>query len=463
MTEETLKEPVINEKNEPCYLTRTIKKESTTDLKKKKAKEIIEENKPLVDVPVFTLEKQGLWTCQKCNARIYSNPSTPDFCFEDQGGCNRHSTFKPYTKIVKPGLWKFPRWEDVDIRKNDLYSDMLSLIKRVIVFSDEIEYKIFTLWIISTWKLESWETVGFPCFIGIPNSGKTQALFIIYNLGYRASKTSGVSSAVIPRLCQLWNVTLLVDECHNKLNPKTSEGSLLVDFVKDSYRRGSTYVTCDLNDQDDFKVYRNYGFKAFAGEKTFNPGLLTRGFIFWMEKANPEVSKLVYVQRELDDLQTRLLNYRFKTENPPDLGNDFILKGRTREIFESIISTAKHLGVTTDDIIQYAKDRDRREEDAIQGSDECEILTVIKDFETNPYKLQESDRVSLDELIRELGWEEDPDNRKKLGWTIRNLGLVTKKIGHCRNIMLDDPDNIKQLRKKYKRYHLGEQQEKLKT
>lgn len=453
-------EPVYNEKNELCWLSVTYKKNSTTP-PDKPIDAVIKEDKTLIDVPVFTLKQQGSWFCLKCGATIHSPDGPPRICDESQGGCNRPSQFKPLTETINPDLWKIPHWKDIDIDKKQLYEDLLTLIKKLVVFSDDIEYQIYTLWIISTWKLESWDSVGFPVFIGIPDSGKSQALIVIHHLGYRSPKASGVKVAAIPRLCHYHNVTLLIDECHNKLNPKTEKGSDLIDFCKDSYKRGSVYITCDNNDQKKTIITRNFGFKAFAGEKTFNAALLTRGFIFWMEKATPEIAKLSYVEQELNDLQTRLLNYRIKTNHPPDLGNDFILKGRTREIFESIIATAMHIGIPTAQLIEYAKDKDRKEEEALKQTSHYEILAIIKDFEDNPYKIQQPDRIGLDEITRELGWEDNIDSKKKLGWSIKNLGLMTKKIDKQRYIFFEEADNAKRLKQLYKRFKLNNDQTKL--
>jgi hypothetical protein len=180
-----------------------------------------------------------------------------------------------------------------------------------------------------------------------------------------------------------------------------------------------------------------------------------------MEKANPEIAKLSYVEKDLNSLQTRLLNYRLKTDNPPELGNDFILKGRTREIFESIVATAQHIGISTDDLIQYAKDRDRKEEEELKETDYYEILTIIKDFMENPNKLTDPDAIGTDDFIRALGWEDTPENRQKLGYDFKNLGLIIKRVGHQRYLFFEGLDNAKRLKQLYKRYKLIDRQTRL--
>lgn len=360
---------------------------------------------------------------------------------------------------INPDLWKIPEWKDIPPEELDmkkLFEDTLSLIKKLVVFQKEIEYKIYVLWIFSTWKLEAWDTVGFPVFIGMPDSGKTRALRIIHKLAYRTLKASGTTQAVIPRLCHYYNITLLIDEAHAKLNPRTESGARLLEFVKDSYKKGAVYIVSDNNDQQKVIVTRNFGFKAFAGEKSFNPSLLTRSLPFWMDKAEPEIAKLSYVEEELGRIQTALLNYRFKTDNPPDLGNNFELRGRVREIFESIIATGKHIGIPVDDIIEYARNRVKEEFEALKDTPQYEILTILKKGEETPFSENEINRISTDTILIELGWfnensKEALRNRQKLGYIFKDMGLKTKVEKDGRFLYYNEnEDRLKQLYRRFK-------------
>jgi hypothetical protein len=448
-------EPVLNENREPSWLTLKCSTKKATTKRSRSAKEIIKDDKTLLEVPVFELKPQGLWQCRKCGATIVSNPDPPVICYADQGGCDRATNFTPVTKTINPDLWKLPIWRDIpvdDINMLGVYDDMMKLIKDLLVFSEDIEYKVYTLWIISTWKLETWDTVGFPIFIGIPDSGKSRALRIIHQLSYRAPKASGVKQAAIPRLCHYHNITLLIDEAHNKLNPKTETGSGLLEFVKDSYKRGSVYITCDNNSQEKVCTYKNFGFKGFAGEKSFNTGLLSRGLIFWMEKADPEIAKLSYVEDDLNELRTRLLNYRVKCNDPEDLGNDFVLKGRTREIYESIIATGMHIGVDVQDVIEFAKKRDTREIEALKDTVQYDILKIIRDAENRDTLDDAPEKIFTSTILTELNWDDDRSNAQRLGYILRNMGLTITRTSRGRAILLTEKENEKRLMKLYARY-----------
>jgi len=459
MTE--LLEPVIFEGN-LGWLIRE-KKKVGRDLKEISVKNVLsgEDNQPIREIYAYKVIPQNMWRCLKCGAEIQSNRDGPPLeCYEGQGGCGRKGPFEQVTESINPDLWKIPTWKDIPPEKLEMkqvFENTIKLIKKLLIFQKEIEYKIYTLWIFSTWKLEAWDTVGFPAFIGMPDSGKSRALRIMHELAYRASKSAGVTQAAIPRLCHYHNVTLLIDEAHNKLNPKTESGSKLLDFVKDSYKRGSVYIVSDNNDQQKLVVTRNFGFKAFAGEKTFNPALLTRSLVFWMDKAEPEIAKLSYVENELDEIRTALLNYRFKTGNPPDLGNEFVLKGRVREIFESIIATGIHIGIPVDDIIEFAKNRSEEEFEAIKDSVEYEILTILKEGQDLPFSESEIDRLNTDTILTKLEWDNGDGkeiwrNKQRLGYIIKNLGLRTKRTSEGR--FLYYRENEERLNQLYRRFKL---------
>jgi len=432
MSESLNPEPVLNKEGKPLWLTKEKDK--------------------------FWLKEPVLWRCNRCGAFIQATSGKPSKCYTEQGGCNLASTFTKVADTIDTSLWKLPTW--TDLSKLDMlivFNTMLALIKKLLVFPEEILYKIYILWIISTWKLEHWDSVGFPTFIGIPNSGKTRALLVIAELAYRALKTSGVSQAVIPRLCHYHNVTLLIDEAHDRLNPRKNMGSELLNFVKDSYIRGSTYITCDNDDQSKVVVARNFGFKAIAGEKSFNPALLSRSLVFWMDKDEPEIPKLSYAEKDLQSLRSQLLAYRFKTGCPPDLGRDFCLKGRTREIFESIISTGKHIGVGVEDIIEYAKNRDRESAEDLKDTVEYDILAAIKNCQENPHTGDDPRRILIDRILNGIGWfppeeTELRKNRQKIGYILKNMSLKIKRTTDGRAIYVYETHNERRLEKLNKRY-----------
>lgn len=460
-----LPDPIV-EFTEPVYIEDGTKKwlsvkkfllkEAITQDGSKKAKEIIlaDQRGDILDVvtTTFTLRDESIWQCNRCGALIRSNPKEPTICYEEQGGCNRASSFRVITKAVREDYWKLPIWTEIkDLDIYELYDSIKGLLEDLVVLPETIHYKILALWIISTWKRESWETVGFPVFRGIIGSGKTRVLNVIQELSYRCVPCATATFSALGRLSHFYNVSITVDEANSQLNPRTESGAQLLNFIKQSYKKGSKYVLADTDDPEECKAISNFGFKAFAGEKSFNPALVSRGIDIFMEKADPIGRKLQYYKDEFDRIRTMLLNYRYNVSDPEDLGENFILTGRTREVYESIIATGNHIGQKTDDVIEFAQLCETEAEEELQGSIEYEILLFIKGCQEHIGLDDAPEVVLFNDLADSIGWG-DPKQKQKLGYVLKNIGLTTKRTRVGRAISLTDRKNARHISYLYRRY-----------
>ena len=451
MTDDVFFEPILNQDNKPCWLKRTYENISTTK-PNKNVKKTIKDNKPLEKTPVFELLPEGLWQCQKCMAIIEFAEGKPAYCT----GCDRNSDFKPTTDIINPDLWKLPYWTDMEnLDLTAMFIDSLALVKKCIVFVEEIQYKIYLLWIISSYKSESFESIGFPMFIGLIDSGKSRALDLIREIGYRMVHCASISFPAMVRCTHFFGAGILLDEAQNKLNTRTETGQQYLDFIKPSYRRGSKYTVADKEDQKKTISYNNYGFKAFAGERGFDRAMTSRGIKFEMEQDYPEIERLSDIQQELNDMQTTFLNYKYKTDPPPELPIDIGIKGRIREVFESVIRTAMHLGIEYDDIVEYAQARKKEQQEELSNSEEWEILNVIKSNEENEKLFDAPEEISFVEILEKMGREYNPKAAQHLGYVFRKkLQLNTKRRNNGTVLLLTDPKNARKLKYLYRRYKL---------
>jgi len=445
---EEVTEPVITEKGERKWLKITEKKYYPAE--PRPVKEMIEEPREPETKTEFELKEPCLWQCARCGCVIKSNPEPPIECFKEQGGCGRTTKFRMITKPINE-IWKLPIWKDEEVDGFGLYQDIYELIKQLVIFPREMHYKVITLWIISTWKRECFDSVGFPVFRGIIGSGKTRALNIIAELGYRVVSASSATFPAIATLSHYHNVTLTIDEADNRLQPKYEKGSELLDFVKQSYKRGSKYVISDVDHVGEVIARNNFGFKAFAGEKSFNPALVSRGIDIFMEKGDPPVPKMKYMEIDFEKIRTQLLNYKYKTDDPPDLGEGFILKGRLREVYESIIRTAMHIGQTTDDIIEFALEVEKEEQEEMRASIQHDILLVIKGHSENQTLDDAPEQIFVKDIVDGIGWSGENRATQKLGYILKNMGL--KKVRRMNGtVILLTGSNSKRLGYLYRRY-----------
>jgi len=426
----------------------------------KKIEEVIKNPKPPKIRHIFTLKDEGMWQCKKCGAMIQSNPEQPLECYEDQGGCARPSSFTAITQIIDPQWFKITKWEDVDVNIETLYEDILAIMKKTVAFPEDMIYKIYTLFLIGTWKIESWNSVPFFIFRGMPDSGKTRAMELGYYLGYRMHNSVNTTFPAICRLSHFRNCGICVDESDTNLKIDTEDGRNFLKFVKNSYRRGSVYTVANKEKQEETISYKNFGPKIFACEKAFDVALLSRSFVIDMEKDYPEITELRYVEKDLEKIRTRLLNYRFKTDAPPDLGQDFVLRGRKREVYECVISTAMHLGVEHKDIIEYAKEQEIEEAEELKNSIEWEILNAISQLMSRQTLLEADapEMIPLTDIFSNTSWGEVDDSkeqhkmRQRMGYKIKKMALKTKRTKTGTVLCATNPKTMRRLKYLWKRY-----------
>ncbi len=451
-------EPILNN-GEPYWLTRKYKQAHALVPDDKPIKEILEEDdgEPLPKEPVFELKKQGLWRCRKCGAKTQSISGKPIECLELNGGCGRNSDFDVITKIINPDLWKIPRWIDIQVTDLDMlntFNDTVELQKRIIIFPEEIQYKIFTLSLFSSYKIESWDTLGFPAFLGLIDSGKTLGLDIIRELGWRMVHSATATFPAMVRATHFYNAGVLLDEVEHKLNSRTEKGQEMIDFIKPGYRKGSKYLVADKEDQERIISYDNFGYKAFAGEQIWDRALLSRCIVFDMEKDYPEIAKLSRVKKEINTIQTKLINYRYKTTDPPELDENCNLKhGRIRETFEGIIRTGMHIGLEIADIIKYAQEKESEQESDFRNSVQYDILNIIREHNINEKLDDAPTNIKFSDICTGLGWE-DKKQKQSLGYILRKMGLKKTHTREGQVILLTEPKNSKKLSYLFKRYEV---------
>ena len=401
----------------------------------------------------LTVLETSQYKCKKCHNTIKGFPKMT-LCTS----CDRDSDFTMITEDmdVQKNLWKIPIWEDLEIDMFEVYDDLTKLLKQTIKFQEEIQYKIFALWIIATYKHPLWETIPYLHFKGLPASGKTRAMEMAKLLAYRAVLVSGITFTAIVRINHNYNVSLCIDEIDTKLDERTEGGREYTDFLKSGYKKGSMYIASDLNDQKRVVYYNNYGPKILTGEKgIYNEALLSRTITFDMEQDYPEISSLSSIERECNDLKTKLLNYRYKTNTPDILGEEIPLRARYREIFDCLIRTAQHIGQKTDDLIKFAKDMEESVINDMQGTVQWDVLHVLYESSCQG-TLDAAEGIKVGTILEKLDLGDEPKkNAQRLGYILKNFGLSTKKKRDGTWLSFVDKKNDHKLKYLFKRYKIG--------
>ena len=448
-----LSQEAILNGNEPKWLM--VKKIRKTDAD---IKDIIDGSALINEEIIFEIKEQNQWQCNRCKAIVIAEDNQPIFC----EACGRDATFKKITEKINTKRWKLPRWKDVDIKEDGMliiYTNLVDLLKRCIVFPNPMQYEMFALWIIASYKREAFDSISFLMFQGLVESGKTRGLDLLRELGYQMIHTTGVTFPAMCRYTDKYQAGILIDEIDNKIDTRTEAGRAYLDFLKPSYRKGSVYATANRDDQDETKEYSNYGFKAFAGEQGgFDVALRSRCIIFKMEQAYPDIPDLKYAQTELDDIQNLLLNYRYKTDTPKSLPMDFPLKGRDRELFTCMIQIAQHIGLDYQHIIDFINKRTEEKIETLQESDEYFVLKAIHAISTKVTLDDAPEEIKYSSIASECGWDDDSEvskqKKQKIGYVLKKMQLKTKRKRDGQVFMFNDENNLARLPNLYQRYYV---------
>jgi hypothetical protein len=200
--------------------------------------------------------------------------------------------------------------------------------------------------------------------------------------------------------------------------------------------------------------------KAFAGESGgYDEAMFSRATDFQMEQDYPEIDELEDVEDELSRLRTLLLNYRYKTDDPPKLDDGFSLRGRDREIHSHLIRTGMHIGIETNDIIDFVELIKKEKIEETKNTDEWAVLNAIKQLENVQTLVDAPESIPYSDICDQCGWDKDTKEgqkkRQKLGYIFKKkLILKTKRKTGGTVLLLNDPKNTRKLKGYFRRYHV---------
>jgi hypothetical protein len=317
-------------------------------------------------------------------------------------------------KEDKPELLiRYPLKQQPPIDLKTIYAQLTTTLPKIEGFENEIEYKLYILWCMSTWKYNSFDSTGYLAFY--PENGgrkydvgKSTALDIIEYLAYRCvtvpkkEKTDNRQQNLEYKVknCVENNTTLCIDESQDTINISKGEGNHVYQWLKTSYRG------------------RDYRFKCIAGREELPDDLLSRCIIIRM--VNHYLDKLEKHQDILKEARKQLWIFNtFYYELTPY--NERIADtNRTDEIFRNIITMACFLKIPYDDIIEYAKNREK------QFSYVNEKDIIIKTIKNHA-----GDTITLKELFFKLNNREATTSElQSLGKKLRGYNIPIKRMNY---------------------------------
>jgi putative DNA primase/helicase len=143
----------------------------------------------------------------------------------------------------------------------------------------------FALWVLFTHVFDCFDIAPYLAFISpTPECGKTTSFKLLSRLVPRALISSSTSGAVIPRLIEQIQPTLLADE----LDTHSEEKADLWGVLNSGHdREGANYTRCAGADKDEARVYSTWCPKALAKIKKLTPQLISRSIVIHMKRRAP--------------------------------------------------------------------------------------------------------------------------------------------------------------------------------
>lgn len=416
----------------------------------------------------------GDWKCLHCGhinvvPVVSSKIVKPFICNNDE--CGRKGQFKALfpEDLIKP-IWKLPL-PPIEANGTDIYSEIYNYCKSQLILEDE-DYHILTTWIMASWLVDDFQTCPYLCMLAPKESGKTQVLDVISELGYRATKTISVTAPSLFRAIELWHITLLIDEAEYQLKQETEAGQALYGCLNGGYKRGSYAIRTEGESNNRIPTaYDVFGFKAIATTQLFHPTLESRSIIINMSQGMPD--KILIDTKQAMIIRAKLLFWRFETLTKLPLVMPESNKGRLIEMFIPLFTvaqilkekTGRKLIITHQELIKIlqnkisAMESIRKEEE--HTSSDAQIISAINNLSGKPSPgiSGTRDNMTIREIAEELKWIDQYTEQTaaskvlaKIGKKLKVMGLKSKHTMHGNIFEHLNEENELKLKELYKRF-----------
>jgi hypothetical protein len=192
--------------------------------------------------------------------------------------------------------------------EEQLYNNVKTFIYKHLDLVNPLGYDILTSFVFKTWIEELFDFTPYLGFFGREAVGKTRALEVLKELCFRAWLTTSLTPAVLFRLTEKFQPTLLLDESEFLTAEDKKE---LIGLLNSGQRRGH-YIARMKEDSEDFVFFNVYGSKAISGTEELKRTTSSRMITFTMTKNIRPIPRTID-KTEASKLRSQLLMWRFHT------------------------------------------------------------------------------------------------------------------------------------------------------
>jgi hypothetical protein len=214
---------------------------------------------------------------------------------------------------------------------------------------------VIGLFTMLTYCLEHFSTTPYLCFeSATPGCGKSTCLDLLSAVVARPLLSAGLSRAVLVRLLDEQQATLLLDESE-WLNGRNETSTAIKAILHGGYRRGARYQLCE-GDDHKLREFKIFGPKAFAAIRGLTGALLDRCILLHMESAPADSTLLSSAAEDIEPfaalLKQRLEAFSLQTapvfeglrRNRPAGGYWPEFRNREAELWHPLLNIARICG-----------------------------------------------------------------------------------------------------------------------
>lgn len=242
-----------------------------------------------------------------------------------------------YKILIKPTSFGGDRWTRKSIQKflsgnytnptfQEVYGDIISLMKNYFDFPDERYFHVITCWIIGTYYFQIFNTYPILYLNAVKRAGKSKLLTFISLLAFNAVDGQDFTSSTIFRLAHLNKCSILIDELEN-IRSKEKVGLRLL--LNNRYKKGKQVPRAEQegkNKSFNVNLYSLYGPTAIANISGLDNVLEDRAITLILQRStNTKVlnSEIPMGARQWQEIRDKLYMLMLSDQSS-DLGSHVV-------------------------------------------------------------------------------------------------------------------------------------------
>ncbi|MFC1552197.1 hypothetical protein ACFL6P_06470 [Candidatus Latescibacterota bacterium] len=340
--------------------------------------------------------------------------------------------------------------EPQDIDPAALFREVEGFIRDHVVLPREGDYLIVTLWIFHTYVIEKFESTPYLYLHGIHHSGKTRSGMIMIKLAYRGTPLVSPTEAVLFRITEHYEPTLLLDEIE-----LTGRGSKqgIVHLIKTRYKRGIPVIRTNMDNglqgEERLESFDTFGPLIMCTSGYVPADIEDRSLVFLMQRSESEIVDRKADPDKIIELRNRLTIWRANMMNRDLPEVKPITRWRLWEIVEPLCQVLKVVDPDREEeFTQYVQAIHEEREASERQSLEAEIVRAIYEACELTGELTVTTDDITNRILRNRGNDQDKLSNYVVGRRIARLGYHNSRSSKQRGYIID-LDLLEQHKKEY--------------